>query len=105
MSSLTLRLPDYLQQQLNYLATKEGISLNQYIVDVLTRQVSSSYLVKAIPENEIKQQKQDFQTLLDDLGEASEEEIRTFLHDREKVQPEAELTEDVLTKFQSLINN
>jgi hypothetical protein len=60
-------------------------------------------IIKAIPEEEIKQQKQDFQTLLDDLGQASDEEIRAFLNGREPRQPEAELTQDLLAKFQDLI--
>ncbi len=104
MSDLTLKLPEYLHQQLSYLATKEGISLNQYIVYALTRQVSSNYVVKALSETEINQQKKDFQELLDDLGTADSEEINSFLSNREKVEPEAELTEDVLKKFKSLIN-
>jgi HicB family len=94
-----------LHQQLSYLATKEGISLNQYIVYALTRQVLSNYLVKALSETEINQQKKDFQELLDDLGTADSEEINSFLSNREKVEPEAELTEDVLKKFHNLINN
>lgn len=105
MRNLTLILPEYLHQQLSYLATKEGISLNQYIVYALTRQVSSNYVVKALSETEINQQKKDFQELLDDLGTADSEEINSFLSNREKVETEAELTEDVLKKFHNLINN
>ncbi len=40
MGRLTLRLPDTLHQQLVALAEEEGMSLNQFIVYTLTRQVS-----------------------------------------------------------------
>lgn len=40
MGRLTLRLPDTLHQQLASLAEEEGMSLNQFIVYTLTRQVS-----------------------------------------------------------------
>jgi hypothetical protein len=86
------------------MTTKEGISLNQYIINTLTRQVSANYIVKSVSESEIKQQQQDFQLLLADLGEANESEINSFLNDRERVTPEAVLTEDILSKFQDLIN-
>ena len=42
MSRLTLRLPETLHQQLCHLAEDEGVSLNQYIVYALTRQVASN---------------------------------------------------------------
>ncbi len=46
MGRLTLRLPDTLHQQLASLAEEEGMSLNQFIVYALTRQVSSVSLVR-----------------------------------------------------------
>ena len=50
MSRLTLRLPETLHRQLINLAEEEGISLNQYIVYALTRQVASAYTVQVISE-------------------------------------------------------
>ncbi len=46
MGRLTLRLPDTLHQQLALLAEEEGMSLNQFIVYTLTRQVSSMSSVR-----------------------------------------------------------
>ncbi|MFM6040510.1 MAG: toxin-antitoxin system HicB family antitoxin, partial [Sphaerospermopsis kisseleviana] len=46
ISQLTLRLPATLHQHLIKLAETEGISLNQYIVYALTRQVVSTDFVQ-----------------------------------------------------------
>ncbi len=87
MSRLTVRLPKTLHQQLVNLAQKEGISLNQYLVYALTRQVSMSYTVTSLSENDIKQQKQSFSHLIQELGEADNETIEHILAQREKVEP------------------
>lgn len=60
MSRLTLRLPETLHQQLILLADSEGVSLNQYIVYALTRQVTLAYTVQTTPVEEIQQQQQAF---------------------------------------------
>ncbi len=44
MSRLTLRLPESLHQQLAREASREGVSLNHYIVYSLTRAVTASDL-------------------------------------------------------------
>ncbi len=87
MSRLTVRLPGTLHQQLVSLAQKEGISLNQYIVYALTRQVSRSYTVTSLSENNIKQQKQSFSDLIEELGETDDQTIDHILEQREKVGP------------------
>lgn len=87
MSRLTVRLPGTLHQQLVNLAQKEGISLNQYIVYPLTRQVSRSYTVTSLSENDIKQQKQSFSDLIAELGETDDQTIDNILEQREKVEP------------------
>jgi predicted HicB family RNase H-like nuclease len=45
MSRLTLRLPETLHRQLATQAQREGVSLNQYIVYALTRQLTQSHTV------------------------------------------------------------
>ena len=60
MSRLTLRLPETLHQQLTNLAEGEGVSLNQYIVYALTRQVTLAYSVSSVSEEEIQQQNLSF---------------------------------------------
>ncbi|WP_226889391.1 YlcI/YnfO family protein [Nostoc sp. MG11] len=53
MSRLTLRLPETLYQQLIHLAEGEGVSLNQYIVYALTRQVALAYSIQTVSSEEI----------------------------------------------------
>lgn len=103
MSRLTLRLPETLHQQLIHLAESEGVSLNQYIVYALTRQVVLAYTVHSTPIEEVNQQQQAFQALLKDLGQASSTEIKSVLGNREVVQPEEELSPDIVTRFQQRI--
>jgi hypothetical protein len=103
MSRLTLRLPETLHQQLIHLAESEGVSLNQYIVYALTRQVTLAYTVQATSLEEVHQQQQAFQALLEDLGQASSSEVKAVLNKREVVQPEAELSPEIVARFQQLI--
>ena len=89
MSKLVIQLPATLQRQLEQLAEGEGVSLNQYIIYALTRQITLAYQVKALSQEEISQQEQSFQALLQDMGKASLEEIEAVLLQREVVQPDA----------------
>jgi hypothetical protein len=100
MSRLTLRLPDTLHQQLIHLAESEGVSLNQYIVYSLTRQSSTNYTIQPISKQEASQQQSDFTNLLQKLGKASPSEIEVSLAERETVQPEKELTPEIIAQFQ-----
>ena len=95
MSRLTLRLPDSLHQQLESLAGNEQVSLNQYIVYALTRQVTMDYTVQAVPEKKLAEQRAQYTTLLQSLGQASFDEIQKALDEREQAEPEAGLTPDV----------
>ncbi len=105
MSRLTLRLPETLHQQLANLAQGEGISLNQYIVYALTRQVSSTYKVEAISKEDIEKQQENFNYLLAQLGKADAEEIERVLSKRELVEPEPELTPDIINRLKEKIKN
>lgn len=105
MSRLTLRLPETLHQQLINLAEGEGVSLNQYIVYALTRQVTLSYSVRTVPKEEINQQNQDYKDLLKELGRASEAEIETVLSEREKVEMDDELNPEIVARLQERINS
>ncbi len=105
MSRLTLRLPETLHQQLIHLAESEGVSLNQYIVYALTRQVALAYTVQATPVEEINQQQQAFQALIKELGQASSTEIESVLDKREVVQPEEELSPEIVARFQQRIRD
>jgi len=48
---------------------------------------------------------QSFKTLLQGLGKASESQIKSVLAEREVVQPEAELTPEIITSLQQKIGN
>ncbi|MBE9204939.1 toxin-antitoxin system HicB family antitoxin, partial [Synechocystis salina LEGE 06099] len=68
MSRLTLRLLESLHQQLSHQASQEGVSLNQYIVYALTRQITQQYLVKPVLSEDIEKQQASFISLLNNLG-------------------------------------
>jgi hypothetical protein len=103
MSRLTVRLPDTLHQQIEMRAQEEGVSMNQYIVFALTRQVGQDYNVQAMPENLIAEQRTHYRTLLDSLGRASFPEIQQVLNEREQVEPEVGLTPDVVERLRQRI--
>ncbi|ANV88930.1 toxin-antitoxin system HicB family antitoxin [Picosynechococcus sp. PCC 7117] len=105
MSRLTLRLPETLHQQLSYQASQEGVSLNQYIVYALTRQVSQNYIVEPISPKMIEQQNALFQELLEDLGQATPQEVQLALDSRETVEPESELNSETITKLRQKIGS
>lgn len=104
MSRLTLRLPETLHQQLAHKAEREGVSLNQYIVYALTRQVSQNYSVHTLSAEEIDQQEQSFKNLLQELGSVKADEIKTILEQRDNVTPEPELNAEFITKFKQKIS-
>ena len=99
MSQLTVSLPDPLHHQLMTLANYMGVSLNQYLVSVLTRQTTTAYTVQLIPQATLAQQRAAFDTLLQRLGTASPEEIQAVLAEREPVEPEAELSAEMIERF------
>ncbi|MGD1862091.1 MAG: YlcI/YnfO family protein [Leptolyngbyaceae cyanobacterium] len=103
MSRLTLRLPETLHQQLAHLAEGEGVSLNQYIVYALTRQVTLAYAVNPISDEEVQQQKRLFDSMVQELGQGSSSEIAAALAEREMVPPEKELDSDTVERLQQKI--
>ena len=105
MSRLTLRLPETLHHQLANLAEGEGVSLNQYIVYALTRQVTLAYSVSAVFQEEIQQQRQAFDDLVQDLGKASLSEIAATLNERDTVSPEKALAPDTVALLQQKIKD
>ena len=103
MSRLTLRLPETLHKQLTRLADGEGVSLNQYIVYALTRQTTLAYAVLTVSDAEVKQQQLAFQSLREKLGQALDDEIESVLETRELVEPEPELSSDMVALLQERI--
>ena len=103
MSRLTLRLPESLHQQLIGLAEREQVSLNQCIVYLLTRQVTSAYTIQPIAKSDIAQQQQDFEALLKNLGQILPAEVKAILADRDQVEPEPELGTEAIECLQNRI--
>ncbi len=99
MARLTLRLPETLHRQLADLAENEEISLNQYIVYALTRQVTLAYTVQPVPERGIREQRAAYVALLQNLGQASFDEIEAALQGRQAADAEEGLTPEVLQKL------
>jgi predicted HicB family RNase H-like nuclease len=82
------------------MAENEGISLNQYIVYALTRQITLAYTVHAEPPSRVAEQQASYTALLQSLGQASFEEIESAMARREKEPPERELTPEVVKRIQ-----
>ncbi|MDX9991987.1 MAG: toxin-antitoxin system HicB family antitoxin [Anaerolineales bacterium] len=101
MSRLTLRLPDSLHRQLEQTAENEQISLNQYIVYALTRQLTLAYNVQALSDKVVAEERAAYSALLQTLGRASFDEIQRALAAREAVAPEAGLTPEVMENLRA----
>jgi hypothetical protein len=82
-------------------AKREGVSLNQFIVYALTRQLTQGYTIQELPEAAVAQQRGQFEALLRGLGQASPEALSTALAAREQVHPEPELTADVMARLRA----
>jgi hypothetical protein len=99
MTRLTLRLPDTLHQQIELRAGEEGVSMNQFIVFALTRQVTQDYAIQVIPERVVAEQRAHYETLLASLGRATFRDIQQVLDEREEVEPEMGLTPEVVARL------
>lgn len=55
--------------------------------------------------NNLNQQYQDFRNLVNKLGQADPEEIRRVLSQREVVEPEPELTSQIVDRLKAKINS
>lgn len=104
MSRLTLRLPDSLHRQLEELASSEAVSLNQYIVYALTRQITLAYTVQAVPEKAIAEQRAAYTALLQNLGESSFEQIQNILNGRESISPEKGLSPEIVERIKERVS-
>lgn len=78
-----------------------GVSLNQYTVYALSQQLTQSYTVHAVPEETVAQQQAQFKALLRELGQASPEAISAVLAARDHVEPEPELTPDIVAQLRA----
>jgi hypothetical protein len=101
MSRLVLRLPQTLHRQLEAQSKREGVSLKQYVVYALSRRLTQSYMVHAVPEEKVAQQQAQFTALLRGLGQASPEAIGAILAAQDQVASEPELTPDAVAQLRA----
>jgi hypothetical protein len=86
------------------LADSEGISLNQYIVYALTRQVTLAYKVQVVSEEERRRQEKRYGALLEQLGEATFSEVEQALKEREGGEEITGLPPEVAERLQERIS-
>lgn len=103
MGRFTLRLPQTLHDELEMRAEQEGVSLNQYVVYALTRQVAVAYTVHVLPDENIREQRARYEKLLESLGQSSLEATKEFLQVRESAAPEEGLSDDVIARVETRI--
>ncbi len=104
MGRFTLRLPETLHQQLDEQAQLEGVSLNQYIVYALTRQVTPSFTIQFLPEESVQKQHQHYQELLNSLGKASEKQAVANLAKREMAGSEERVPDEMIARIEAKIS-
>jgi hypothetical protein len=100
---MTLRLPESLHRQLEAQAEIEGVSLNQYIVYMLAQRSTPSYMVHAVSMEAVAEQRERYETLHRNLRKGTPEEIKRALDEREPVEPELELTPEIVERLQQRI--
>ena len=94
MGRFTLRLPESLHEELESRARQEGVSLNQYVVYALTRQVAPTYTIQVLPEEAVREQRERHDRLLDSLGESSLSATKAFLAERDAAEPDVDLVDE-----------
>jgi hypothetical protein len=120
MSQLTLELPQTLADELELLASDEGVSLERYILSMLTQKVTLTKLafqqqkpseltpeqvrllaqVQPASETELQEQIDAFAALRARPGPpASDEEMRVFLATREQAMAEPALSLEAVARF------
>lgn len=62
-------------------------------------------LVTRLSNEDIAKQQENFNKLIAKLGEANSEEVKQALSKREIVEPEAELTPEIINRLQAKMNN
>ncbi|HET7558648.1 MAG TPA: toxin-antitoxin system HicB family antitoxin [Limnochordia bacterium] len=100
MARLTVRLPETLHEHLTTLAEREGVSLNHYIVYLLTRQASTVY-VASPSQVTAAEQRREYQALAKNIGKASNTEFEEILAEREETEPEPGLTPEIVERVRA----
>jgi hypothetical protein len=101
VSRVMLQLPETLHRHLASQAQREGISLQQYILYALTRQLAHSYTVHVVSEEAVAQQQEQLSALLAELGQATPALLTAAFAARDRSVPEPDLTPDVRTRLRA----
>ena len=78
MSALSLRLPNFLYEQIRDLAKKEGISINQFISSAAAEKMSALLTEKYIKERAGRASREKFQAVLEKVPDISPDECDRF---------------------------
>jgi hypothetical protein len=103
MSKVEISVPDTLFYQLQSMAMKEGVSLEQYIVFALTRQTMLTPAIHKVPKKDVERQCKDFTERMKRLGKSSPEELEKTLRERERVEPEPDLNPEIVARLEQRI--
>ena len=103
MGRFTLRLPETLHHELEQRAQQEGVSLNQYVVYALTRQIAPTYTIQPLSETAVKEQQARYNMLLANLGQPDLAQTKAFLAERESGEGEGGLTEELVARVEAKI--
>lgn len=71
MSSLNLRLPESLHEQIRLLAKKDNVSINQFIVSAVTEKMAAFLTRDYLEERAAQGNKQKFQAALAKVSNAA----------------------------------
>jgi hypothetical protein len=75
MSSLNLRLPDSLHNQVRELARRDHISINQFITLAVSEKVSALMTVEYLKERASRGDRAEFERVLDKIARAGREPL------------------------------
>jgi uncharacterized protein (TIGR02391 family) len=89
-------------RQVNYEDPTEASEV-VLLADLLMRLLDRIETRINVSEAEVKQQQQSSQSMTKKLGQASPDEIESILANRDRVEPEAELSSEVVTRLQEKI--
>ena len=103
MSQIEISIPDTLLVQLKATARKEGVSLEQYVLFVLTRQVMLTPAIRKLSEKNAELQHKGFIERINRLGKATSAELEEVLQERESVEPDPGLEQETVSRFKNQI--
>ena len=87
MSSLNLRLPDSLHDQVRELARQDNVSINQFITLAVAEKVATLLTIETLKERARRGDRAEFERILDEIARKDRAPLP---HDRLPAQPHAD---------------